>query len=260
MSLIKASLVTLVVVLATFAYTQPSGLYYGAAATLQQAEVVYEKAVRSKLKNSDETRTRATSTDIDDSPLQWDGLVGFRLNFADGTQFISLQTELSLAGDDISGRLDGDGDSPGQNLFGEAWPEEWSLKTTRSMGVIAKYGIHRSLLGTVDFSVYGLAGARQTKIDFFSSFRGCFQTLECNPNEFRNDSLSINPEFNMVIAGAGFETGVGSKTALQFEIRYVQDADTTWLAQFSDEETEVNVPSSLQIENTDVTIKLIRYL
>ena len=260
MGTIKSLAIAVVVLCAVAAHSQPSGLYYGASATLQQAEVVYAKAVRSIVRESGDSTIRATASNIDDRPLQWDGLAGLRINIAEGTQFVSLQAEVSLAGDDISGRLDGDGDSTGMNLFGEAWPEDWSLKTTRSVGVIAKYGIHRSLFGALDFSVYGLAGARRTKIDFFSTFRGCFNTLECDANQFRNDSLSINPEFNIVVAGIGLESGVTSKTAFQFELRHVEDVDTNWFTMFSDDSMAVEIPSGLEIKNTDLTIKMIRYL
>ena len=238
---------------------QPSGIYYGASATLQQADVIYGKAVVNQFKDGSPTVTNATSDEVDDKPLQWDGLVGYRLNFAEGTQFVALQAEISLTGDDISGRLDGEGESPGKNFYGEAWPEDWSIETTRSMGVLLKYGIHRSILETLDISVYTILGVRQTKLDFFSTFRGCFNDQECELQQFRDDSLALNPEVNVAVGGLGIEAGIGSKTALQIEIRAVEDADSTWLSEFSDDSRDVDVPAGFEISSTDVAVKLVRY-
>ena len=242
-------------------HAEPGGIYYGASATLQQAEVLYEKTVRSRFDAPDRAPGEvSTSGEVSDRPLQWDGLVGFRLNFADGTQFLALQAELALAGDDISGRLEGAGTSPGLNAVGDAWPEDWSLETSRSMGAIAKYGITRSLLGTFDVSIYGLAGVRQTKIDFFSAFRGCFDLGNCDANAIQTASQSFDPEVNLLVAGAGLETGLTRKTALQFEIRYVEDFKDEWVAEFSGEDWEVDAPGGFTVQNTDFAVKLIRYL
>lgn len=244
-----------------FAYAEPGGIYYGASATLQQAEVLYEKTVRSRINAPMQMGGEvSTSGEVSDRPLQWDGLVGYRLNFADGTQFLALQAELALAGDDISGRLEGAGTSPGLNAVGDAWPEDWSIETTRSMGAIVKYGIKRSLLGTFDVSIYGLAGVRQTKIDFFSAFRGCFTLGNCDPNEIQTASQSFDPEVNLLVAGVGLETGLTRKTALQFEIRYVEDFKDEWVAEFEGDDWEVEAPGGVTVQNTDFAVKLIRYL
>ena len=238
---------------------EPGGIYFGASATLQQAEVLYGKTVLSQFTDTPGTSTRSTDTAVEEKPLQWDGLVGLRLNFAEGTQFMALQAELSLVGDDISGRLDGNGDSPGQNLLGEAWPEDWKLETTRSIGLIAKYGLQRSLFGALEFSVYGLAGIRQTTIDFFSSFHGCFLVDECSVDDFRTDTQSLDPNVNLAVAGLGLETGIGSKTAFQFEIRFVEDFESEWVADFTDDAYDIKVPAGFTVKNTDFGVKLIRY-
>ncbi len=243
------------------ANAEPGGIYYGASATLQQAEVLYEKTIRSRFDAPDRSGGEvSTSDEVSDKPLQWDGLIGFRINFAEGTQFLALQAELALAGDDISGRLSGAGTSPNNDQVGDAWPEDWSLETSRSMGAIAKYGITRSLLGTFDVSVYGLAGVRQTKIDFFSSFRGCFVAIDCTEADFRTATQSFDPEVNLLVAGVGLETGINRKTALQFEIRYVEDFKDEWVAEFGGEDWDVNAPGGFTVQNTDFTVKLIRYL
>ena len=251
----------IVVFLSSHLFAEPGGIYYGASATVQQAEVLYKKTVLGRRDGSDDVNsTRSSDTLVEDRPLQWDGLIGYRLNFGQGMQFMSLQTEISLVGDDISGRLDGSGDSPGRNLLGEAWPEDWRLETSRSIGVIAKYGIQRSLFGTIDFSLYGLFGVRQTRIDFFSSFQGCFLRAGCSVDDLRADTLSVDPEVNLGVAGIGFETGIGSKTALQFEIRYIEDFKSEWVGELTDEDFEIDAPAGLTIENTDFAVKLIRYL
>lgn len=242
-------------------YGEPSGLYYGASATMQQAEVLYEKTIRSRFDAPDRASGEVSTTDeVTDRPLQWDGLVGFRINFADGTQFLALQAELALTGDDISGRLSGAGQSTNLDQIGDAWPEDWSLETSRSMGAIAKYGITRSVFGTFDVSMYGLAGVRQTKIDFFSSFRGCFVAIDCTEEDFRTTTQSFDPEVNLLVAGVGLETGINRKTALQFEVRYVEDFKDEWVAEFSGEDWDVNAPGGFTVQNTDFTVKLIRYL
>lgn len=240
---------------------EPSGLYYGASATVQQAEVLYRKSVLGRFQDSETESSEFSSMGaVEDKPLQWDGLVGFRLNFADGTQFLALQAEIALTGDDISGRLDGAGNSPGMNLLGEAWPEDWNLETSRSIGVIAKYGITRSLFSTIDISAYGIAGVRQTTIDFFSSFHGCFELDGCSVDQFRTATQSFDPEVNLLVAGVGLETGISRKTSLQFELRLVEDFESDWVADFEGEGWEVDAPGGFTVENTDFAIKLIRYL
>lgn len=240
---------------------EPSGFYYGASATVQQAEVLYRKSILGRFHDS-ETESSEWSSEggVDDKPLQWDGLVGFRLNFADGTQFLALQGELALVGGDINGRLDGAGNSPGRNLLGEAWPEDWNLETSRSVGVIAKYGVTRSLFGTIDISAYAIAGVRQTRIDFFSSFHGCFELEGCSVDEFRTTTQSFDPEVNLITAGVGLETGISRKTALQFELRLVEDFESDWVADFEGDGWEIDAPGGFTVENTDFAVKLIRYL
>ncbi len=240
---------------------EPSGFFYGASATVQQAEVLYQKSVLGRFQDVETGSSEFSSMGaVEDKPLQWDGLVGFRLNFADGTQFLALQGEIALAGDDISGRLDGAGNSPGRNLLGEAWPEDWNLETSRSIGVIAKYGVTRSLFGTIDISAYGIAGVRQTRIDFFSSFHGCFELEGCSVDQFRTATQSFDPEVNLLVAGVGLETGISRKTALQFELRLIEDFETDWVTDFEGEGWEVDAPGGFTVENTDFAVKLIRYL
>lgn len=240
---------------------EPGGIYFGASASLQQAEVAYKKNVLSRFSDSsDVVSNYETDVNVADKPLQWDGLVGYRLNFAQGTQFLALQAEVSVVGDDISGRLMGSGDSDNLNVYGEAWPEDFKLETTRSVGVVAKYGIMRALFGTLDVSLYGLAGGRRTTIDFFSSFHGCFTRLECSVDDLRTETQSLDPEVNLAVAGIGLETGFSSKTAFQFEVRYIQDFKAEWLAEFEDGGQEVSVPAGFTVENTDIAVKLIRYL
>ncbi|MYD43527.1 MAG: hypothetical protein F4W90_06505 [Gammaproteobacteria bacterium] len=255
------ALVTAFVLMPMAIAAEPQGIYYGASATMQQAEIEYKKSVRSLFRdNEGRTDTQETSANVEEKPLQWDGLLGYRLNFAEGTQFFAIQLEASLLGDDVSGRLGGEGESASQNLFGEAWPEDWSLETSRTLGVVTKYGISRALLQAIDISLYGLVGVRQTTIDFFSSSFGCFQAIGCDVNEFRTNTQSLDPEVNLVVAGVGIETGLTNKAALQFEVRYVQDFKSEWLTEFEDSGQEVSVPSGLTIESTDLTVKLIRYL
>lgn len=253
--------VLLVVSITSRVNAEPGGFYYGASATLQQAEVLYQKSVLGRFQDSDrETAEWSSMDEVEDKPLQWDGMVGFRVNFADGTQFLALQGEIALTGDDINGRLDGAGNSPGRNLLGEAWPEDWNLETSRSVGVIAKYGVTRSLFGTIDISAYGLAGVRQTRIDFFSSFHGCFELDDCSVDQFRTATQSYDPEVNLLLVGAGFETGLTRKMALQFEFRLVEDFESDWVADFEGEGWEVDAPGGFTVENTDFAVKLIRYL
>ncbi|MCE2407617.1 MAG: hypothetical protein J4G19_08975 [Pseudomonadales bacterium] len=252
---------TLSVSMASQLQAEPGGIYYGASATLQQAEVLYRKSVLGRFEDStNESSEWSSSGEVEDKPLQWDGMLGYRLNFADGTQFLALQAEIALTGDDISGRLDGAGNSPGRNVLGEAWPEDWTLETSRSMGVVAKYGVARSLFGTIDISLYGLAGVRQTTIDFFSSFHGCFELAGCSVDDLRTATQSYDPQVNLLVAGFGLETGISGKTSLQFELRLVEDFEADWIADFEGEGWEVDAPGGFTVENTDLAVKLIRYL
>ncbi len=258
---VTQTLVVLTLCLSLPLYAESAGLYYGASATLQQAEVLYQKTVVSRVGASDVLDSSIdTETEEDDHPLQWDGLVGYRFNFAQGTQFIALQGEISIAGDAIQGTLPGNGESPEKNRFGEAWPESWNLETSRSVGVIVKYGIHRALFGTFNISLYGLAGTRQSKIDFLSTFHGCFQKLDCSVDQLRSDSQTLNPSIKVMMAGVGFETGLTKKTSLQFEFRYTEDMEHDWLSEFEDDDTSVTVPAGFTVESSDLAIKLIRYL
>lgn len=255
-----APLMGCIVLASTGIAATPSGIYYGAAATLQQAETALTKTVESRFGGElTPSQTYQTSAVVDENQLQWDGLVGIRFPFAEATQFIAIQAEVSLVGDDVSGRLDGEGQSPGRNLFGEAWPEEWSLETSRSYGITGKYGIQRALFGVFDVSLYGLLGARQTELDFFSTFYGCFQQAGCSVDEFRTDVSHINPELTMFVAGAGIETNLGLKTAFQVEVRFVGEASSDWGTDFAEGEQAVSVPVELVQEGTDLSMKLIRY-
>lgn len=245
----------------SFAYVtvhaEPNGVFYGASATVQQSEALFEKSILGRF-TSEDTEVEADSV-ISKTPLQWDGILGYRLNFADGTQFISLQAELALAGGAIGGSLEGVGTSPDRNELGEAWPEDWELETNRSHGLIMKYGIMRAILGTFDVSFYGLLGGRRTQIDFFSSFEGCFEVDGCSLDQLRAQSRRISPEINTLIGGVGIEAGLTGKTAIQFEIRRVEDADHDWVAEYQGTDWEVEARERFSVESTDFTAKVIRY-
>ena len=236
---------------------EPNGVFYGASATMQQSEALFEKSILGRF-TSEDTEVEADSV-IEKTPLQWDGILGYRLNFADATQFISLQAELSLAGGAIGGNLEGAGTSPDKNQLGEAWPEDWKLETNRSHGFVLKYGVMRALLGTFDVSFYGLFGARRTQIDFFSSFEGCFEIDGCSLDQLRTETQKLSPEINSLIAGVGIEAGLTGKTAIQFEARRVEDADHDWVAEFQGKDWEVEARERFSVESTDFAMKVVRY-
>ena len=239
---------------------QQSGLYYGAAATLQEAETALNRTVEEQVDHVDVPDTRlTTTTNATDKPLQWDALVGYRVNIADETQFLSIQAEVSLIGDDVNRNIDEFEATPGQRLFGEAWPKDWQIETSRSIGVITKYGINRKFLKVMDMSFYGLLGVRQTRLDFFTSFLGCFQTAGCSVDQLRTESVQVDPELNMIVTGVGFETNLGLKTALQVEVRAVSEASSEWESKVTSEEQELVTPYTLEQSGTDLSMKLIRY-
>lgn len=240
---------------------QQSGLYYGAAATLQDAETALNRTVQSQVNLVDLPDTQLTrTTSGKEKPLQWDALVGYRFNVADQTQFFSIQAELSLLGDDINTRLTDDMETPGQQLFGQTWERDWKIETSRSIGIVTKYGFNRQLFKVIDLSIYGLVGARRTHLDFFSSFLGCYQTDGCSVDELRLESTRVDPEVNMLIGGVGTEIHLGLKTAIQLEMRAVGETSSEWETELkSGDETFIS-PVTLEQSGTDFSMKLIRYM
>ena len=240
---------------------QQGGFYYGAAATLQDAETAVNRTIDSAVEHVDVPDTQfATSNTAMDNSLQWDALAGYRFNMAEGTQFLALQAEISLIGDDVNRIPDNSEPTPGQKLFGESWAQNWEIETSRSIGIIAKYGFNRQFLNVFDLSAYGLVGVRQTKLDFFSSFLGCYQTAGCSVDELRSESTQIEPEMNMYVTGVGLETHLGLKTAFQIEVRVVGEASSNWNDAVQEGDDMLVAPTMLEQSGTDVSMKLIRYL
>ena len=215
------------------------GLYVGVIASAAFYDVDYRKGVDSR----DPNNTSANAGRIlfsNDSADQttWDAgvLVGVRLG---RSPFLDIEADLVTHRGTASGRLPGEGPSPGNDQLGEVWPEDWSQAKDRSYGLTLRVGVEAGGLGT---DLYVLGGLRRLNADFRTAYTGCLLAGGCSANEITRGREQHDEEYDAWVVGAGFEKTLGS-IAIRGEVRYADHGSSERTVPF--DEVAVTVPVEL---------------
>ena len=203
----------------------------------------------------------STSASASESGFSTGFLVGYRLDLDPSNTFdIGLEIDVQFHGGAANGMFPGDGQSNSRTQYGEAWPDEWSVKRNNSYGAALMFRVSPafmvSLLGT-DTGIYILGRVRRLDADLTVNYNGCFNPLElCKLGEFDSGSDSHDETFYTFTVGGGIEKMIGDRLGIRGELHHTQYGKEEWEA-FSGE--EARVPISLDGSETGFSVKAILY-
>ncbi|MCY3777813.1 MAG: outer membrane beta-barrel protein [Candidatus Aminicenantes bacterium] len=238
------------------------GFFVGVTAPLDFLDVTFEKTVDNTDPNTLVPASRAGQIFQDQGSSKsltygFGFVAGYHLPFPGTGFFASVEFDVELPRGSVDGRLLGAGSSPGRNLLGESWPEEWSFEKKRSYGVSFKLGGSPGPLNFWDLRLYGLAGIRLVEAEFTTRFNGCLSPTPCAPGEFTSGTTSRDQDFKGYVVGAGVEKMLGDHIGFRAEMRRPKSGNEQWTTPF--QEVGVTVPAAVTARSTNVSIGLITY-
>lgn len=174
-----------------------------------------------------------TSASASESGFSTGFLVGYRPNLDLGnTLDIGLEIDGQLHGGTASGMFRGDGQSDGRNQYGEAWPDEWSVKRKNSYGVTLVLRVSPSFVASLlgpgaGIYVHGRVGRLNT--DLTVNYYGCFNPLElCGPGEFDSGMDSHDETLYTLSVGGGLEKMIGDRLGIRGGVHHTQYGEEEW--------------------------------
>ena len=258
--LARVFLTTVATLFSFVVFADSQGLYVGTLIGLEEAKAKYTKSVIDSLDIIDvstDDQGYSSESNSDGNQFNYGGLIGYRFDLNEDQLFMAIQAEVALTGSELDGILPGSGDDDGLNERGESWKEDFSLETLSDVGVIVKVGIVQRFLSVVDVSIYALGGLRRTKIEVATEFSGCVDDIDCAEDLEESFTTSESPQLLRWTLGVGVEKTIGSKTALQIEMRYTGSEREKWnLEGFED----LVIPYSLERTSYDFSANLVRYI
>lgn len=247
------------------AAAQSGSLYVGVSGGVQYFNIEYAKTVDNTEAPSDFLQVgKIYSTSDSASKTGFGGglLVGYRLSLdPNDTLYLGIEVDGQIHDGTVNGTLPGEGESPGRNQRGEAWPDKWSVDRKNSYGATLVLGASppslTSLLGTGG-GIYVLGGVRRVNAEFEIDYYGCFvgDSL-CGPDEFEEGTSSYDETFNALTFGGGVEKMIGGKTGIRAEARhtlYKKENRGTF-----PDSSNIKVPVSLDGSETGFSIKAVVY-
>ena len=118
--------------------------------------------------------------------------IGRRSAGAGSTWARGVEAALHFAA--VDGQMAGVGDSPGRNLLGESWPDQWTFERKRSYGLTLEIGGSPGALASTDATVFLLGGIRLAQVELTNRFNGCMLPAGCGPSDFRFGNGCARPE------------------------------------------------------------------
>jgi opacity protein-like surface antigen len=202
-----------------------------------------------------------TSASASESGFSTGFLVGYRPNLDLGISLgIGIEIDGQLHGGTASGTFPGDGQSINRIQYGEAWPDEWSVKRKNSYGATVVFRVSPSFVASLlgpgaDIYVHGRVGRLNT--DLTVNYYGCFNPLElCGPGEFDSGTDSHDETLYTLTVGGGLEKMIGNRLGIRGEVHHTQYGEEEWGA-FSEE--VATVPISLDGSETGFSVRTILY-
>lgn len=247
------------------AAAQSGSFYVGISGGVQHSDIEHAKTVDNTDAPSDFLQAGEIYSTSDSASKTGVGgglLVGYRLSLdPNDTLYLGIEVDGQVHDGTVSGMLPGEGESPGRNQRGEAWPDEWSVDRKNSYGATLVLGASPpslvSLLGTGG-GIYVLGGVRRVNAELKVDYYGCFNGKElCEDDEFEGGTDSHDETFNALTFGGGIEKVIGNSIGIRGEVRHTlykkEDRET-----FPDE-SNIEVPVSLDGSETGFSIKAVVY-
>ena len=203
----------------------------------------------------------STSASASGSGFSTGLLVGYRPNLDLGnTLDIGLEIDGQLHGGTASSMFPGDGQSGSRNQYGEAWPDEWSVKRKNSYGATLVFRLSPSFVASLlgpGAGIYFHGRVGRLNTDLTVNYYGCFNPLElCGPGQFDSGMDSHGETLYTLTVGAGLEKMIGDRLGIRGGVHHTQYGEEEWGA-FSEE--EATVPLSLDGRETGFSVRTILY-
>lgn len=253
--------VSLLVSVALPVHAQLNGFFIGGQVSSENAKATFNKIVDNSHPENRSDRAGLVFEDEDassDSKFSFGGFAGYRSSLFGITQFMSVQVDIAVDAADVSGFLEGVGNTTSLRQTGESWPESWRYTVESETGLTVKYGRALSLLGLFEIGAYLLGSYRESQGTLTTISEGCLNIdAECAPGEFVTSTINRDTENRRFSYGVGIEQTLAEKYSLQLEVDYTPESDQKWEDPYFD--NLVVVPLELVDERTSVRLNLVRY-
>lgn len=174
--------------------------------------------------------------------------LGYRAQVGGSRFHVGARVDAALHFAAVDGRLAGVGESPGRNLLGESWPDQWTFERKGSYGLTVEIGGSPGALAPVDATLFLLGGIRLTQVELTNRFHGCMAPAGCGPSDFVSGTDARDLNHQALTLGLGVEKGLGRGLGLRVEASHTPYCNERWTTQFT--EAGVSVPTVLDAGET----------
>ena len=239
---------------------QGGGLRAGVFVPMERVSATLGKTVDNTAPNTLVPPPRRGTRVMDESSANaWGSGVGVFLGYGaalGGSGFrVGARVDAALHFGAVDGQLAGVGESPGRNLLGESWPDQWTFERKRSYGLTVEIGGSPGALASMDAALYLLGGIRLAQVELTNRFYGCMSPEGCGPSDFVSGTDARDLSHRAFTFGLGLEKGLGERIALRVEASHTPYCNERWTAQFSD--VGVTVPTALDAGETGLKVGVV---
>lgn len=183
------------------------------------------------------------------------GFLGYRAPLGGSGFHMGARVEAALHFAAVDGQMAGVGDSPGRNLLGESWPDQWTFERKRSYGLTLEIGGSPGALASTDATVFLLGGIRLVQVELTNRFNGCTLPAGCGPSDFVSGTDARDLNHQAFTFGVGVEKGLGKGLGLRIEASHTPYCNEQWTARFT--ELGVTVPTVLDAGETGLKVGVV---
>lgn len=239
---------------------QSGGFRAGVLVPMERVKATLGKTVDNTAPNTLVPPPRRGTLVMDESSANaWASGIGAFLGYRaplGGSGFqMGARVEAALHFAAVDGQLAGVGESPGRNLLGESWPDQWTFERKRSYGLTVEIGGSPGALASMDATVFLLGGIRLAQVELTNRFNGCMSPAGCAPSEFVSGTDTRDLNHQAFTFGVGVEKGLGEGLGLRIEASHTPYCDEQWTAQFT--EVGVSVPTVLDAGETGLKVGVV---
>ena len=181
--------------------------------------------------------------------------LGYRAPLGGSGFHVGARVDAALHFAAVDGQLTGVGESPGRNLLGESWPEQWTFERKRSYGLTMEIGGSPGALASMDAMLFLLGGIRLAQVELTNRFNGCMLPAGCGPSDFVSGTDTRELNHQAFTFGLGVEKGLGEGLGLRVEVSHTPYCNEQWTTPFR--EVGVTVPTVLDAGETGLKVGVV---
>jgi hypothetical protein len=239
---------------------QGGGLRAGVLVPMERVTATLAKTVDNTAPNALVPPPRRGTLVMDESSANTWGsgigaFLGYRAPLGGSGFHMGAHVEAALHFAAVDGQMAGAGDSPGRNLLGESWPDQWTFERKRSYGLTLEIGGSPGALASMDATVFLLGGIRLAQVELTNRFSGCMLPAGCGPSDFVSGTDARDLNHQAFTFGVGMEKALGEGLGLRIEAGHTPYCNEQWTAQFT--EVGVTVPTVLDAGETGLKVGVV---